>query len=82
MNSRRLILVVPCLAGLLATIPALAYEEREERVVQRTTYEEPTPYHDGWIAEHNYNHRLRLERIEREYSSRHPRWHATDGRTD
>ena len=82
MNSRRLILVVPCLAGLLAAIPAFAYEAPDERTAQRTTYDAPTPHHRGWIAEHNYNRRLRLERIEREYSSRRHPSHATNARND
>jgi len=79
MNGRRLILAAPCLASLLVAVPAFGDEERNERIVERTEtverteYEQPAPYHAGWIAEHNYNHRLRLEREERASAGRYPR---------
>ena len=82
MNVRRLSLAVPCLVGFLMVMPASAYEQRDERSAERTTYQEPTPHRGGWIANHNHNHRLRLEREERGYSLRHHPRHARDGVND
>jgi len=80
MNGRRLVPSVFFLAGLLiaVTVSAVcAYEEQDQRIMERAAYTELAPDHGSWIAEHNYRHRLRLEQ---EYLRSMPRHHDGQSR--
>ena len=57
MNVRNLALASVFLAASSIPMAVSAHEEQDHQIIERTTYR------DGWVAEHNYKHRLRLGRL-------------------